>query len=247
MGHLWLDKVISPEEFREQAVHAMIPALCHYCGLKAQSPWEWLSLIDSGIVSQSLKENESSRSPATSEKVSVIVCTRNRPNALKECIDQLFRSEDQDFELIIVDNASESDDTRRVASLYPSVKYVREDRKGLDIARNTGIANASCNIIAFTDDDVLVDHSWLSELKKSFDSPQTMAVTGLVIPHQLQSKAQYIFEHDWSFNKGYVPKTFDRAYFQRHLAEGVPVWDIGAGANMAFRKEIFMPVILILN
>jgi GT2 family glycosyltransferase len=66
-----------------------------------------------------------------------------------------------------------------------------------------------------------------------------MAVTGMIMPLEIRSRAQYIFEHDWSFNKGYLPKIFDFKYFGDNVDYGVPVWDIGAGASMAFRKEIF--------
>src|SRR5690606_1703762 len=38
---------------------------------------------------------------------------------------------------------------------------------------------------------------------------------------------------------GYLPVVFDQKYFNRNVDIGVPVWDIGAGANMAFRREIF--------
>jgi GT2 family glycosyltransferase len=66
-----------------------------------------------------------------------------------------------------------------------------------------------------------------------------MAVTGQVIPVSLQAKSQFIFERYWGFNKGYIPTVFDKQYFTSHMHNGVPAWDIGAGANMAFRREIF--------
>jgi GT2 family glycosyltransferase len=66
-----------------------------------------------------------------------------------------------------------------------------------------------------------------------------MAVTGLVMPVALNEWSQYVFEKHWGFNKGYKPTVFDRCFFNKHRQVGVPVWEIGAGANMAFRKEIF--------
>ena len=64
-------------------------------------------------------------------------------------------------------------------------------------------------------------------------------MTGLVLPVEINSEAQAVFEKDWSFNKGYIDKTFDREFFKLHAQAGPPVWDIGAGANMAFRKSVF--------
>jgi GT2 family glycosyltransferase len=109
----------------------------------------------------------------------------------------------------------------------------------LDLARNTGAKSASCEIVAYTDDDVNVDVDWIKNVKACFNDPKTACVTGLVIPLELQTESQYRFEKYWGFNKGYVPLTFDAAYFEKQKDSGVPVWDIGAGANMAFRKSLF--------
>lgn len=171
--------------------------------------------------------------------LSVIVCTRNRPQELDGCIRALLNSEDKDFELVVVDNASDDDRTEKVVKVYPEVRYVREDRPGLDIARNAGIRSASRELVAYTDDDVVVSPEWTRAVKEAFDDPQVMAVTGLVIPLRLDTEAQYIFERDWSFNKGYRPKLFDHRWFLDHSRYGAPAWEIGAGANMAFRRDVF--------
>src|SRR5690606_19769438 len=173
------------------------------------------------------------------ESLSVVICTRNRPEAIVECVTSLMESIDLDFELIVVDNAPDDNSTELALKIFPLLKYIKEPCKGLDIARNTGARYASRSIIAYTDDDVLVDKSWTKNLKTAFNDPLTMSVTGLVIPVSLQTKSQYIFERDWGFNKGYLPVVFDQKYFNRNVDIGVPVWDIGAGANMAFRREIF--------
>jgi hypothetical protein len=64
---------------------------------------------------------------------------------------------DTDFELVIVDNAPDNNSTQQLVQKYPDVVYVRENRKGLDIARNTGARTASCPVVAYTDDDVTVE------------------------------------------------------------------------------------------
>ena len=66
-----------------------------------------------------------------------------------------------------------------------------------------------------------------------------MAVTGIVLAAELATESQLIFEKYWSFNRGYAPIMYDQNFFQNNLSSGVPVWQIGAGANMAFRREIF--------
>ena len=68
-------------------------------------------------------------------------------------------------EVLVVDNAPSSDATERlVREHYPGVRYVLEPRPGLDWARNRAIAEARSEIIAFTDDDVIVDRNWVSAI-----------------------------------------------------------------------------------
>lgn len=172
--------------------------------------------------------------------LSIVICTRNRPRDLRRSIEALLDSRDKDFELIVVDNASDDDSTEQVARSFPRVRYVREDRPGLDIARNTGAAQATGDLVAYTDDDVEVHTEWTAGLKTAFADPLVMAVTGLVLPRVLNTRAQYLFERYWSFGKGYLPRTFDHGWFLAHEAYSAPAWDIGAGANMAFRRDIFL-------
>lgn len=171
--------------------------------------------------------------------LSVIVCTRNRTDSLLKCIETLKASNDTDFELIVVDNAPDNDSTKIALSNIDELIYIVEPKLGLDHARNTGAKSASKDIVAYTDDDVAISAEWTSMLKKCFVNPKTMAVTGLVLPVSIQTKSQYIFEKYWSFNKGYQPIVFDDLFFHANKKYGVPVWEIGAGANMAFRKIVF--------
>lgn len=180
-----------------------------------------------------------SRSTNTSE-ISVVICTRDRPKQLAKCLQMLQTLSPQPQEIIVVDNAPATDETRQLVAQIPNIRYVLEPRPGLDIARNTGIANSTGEIIAFTDDDVVIHSGWLASLQKGFDDPQVMAVTGLVLPAELETESQIIFEwgHGY-FGWGYCKKTFDQQFFQATKKLGVPVWGIGAGANMAFRRQIF--------
>jgi GT2 family glycosyltransferase len=122
------------------------------------------------------------------------------------------------------------------------VTYVREDRPGLDIARNAGALRATGDIVAYTDDDVLLHPRWLEQLICAFDSPQIGAVTGLVLPAELTTEAQRHFETYWGFCKGYREQDYDSAVFRSHRGQVLPAWDIGAGASMAFRREVFRSV-----
>jgi glycosyltransferase involved in cell wall biosynthesis len=248
LGHCWIEKDRIPDSntLKHQFSKSIQPALKFYINLQnPASPGEWLQWLESGAftaLSKVLAPAMAGTSPDSTSQakgVSVIVCTHNRSNSLLKCISSLMQSTDPDFECIVVDNAPSDELTLETVRQFPGVRYVRELRKGLDIARNTGVRNATREIIAFADDDVEVDPGWIVQLKNSFADPLTMAITGQVFPIELETRSQYIFERYWGFNKGYVPTLFDRQFYTGHLKHGVPVWDIGAGANMAFRKEVF--------
>ena len=93
--------------------------------------------------------------------ISVVVCTRNRPQSLLATLRSLTAMSYRPFEVVVVDNAPSSEATREaVLAEYggdPRVRYVREPRPGLSCARNRGIEEAAADIVAFTDDDVIVD------------------------------------------------------------------------------------------
>ena len=94
-------------------------------------------------------------------KVSVVVASYNGERTLKACLDSLERLNYQDYEVILVDDGS-ADTTREVAFAHPNVRYFRHEKNlGLSVARNTGIAAASGEIIAFTDSDCRADEDWL--------------------------------------------------------------------------------------
>lgn len=180
---------------------------------------------------------------AEAKKVSLVICTRDRPKQLVNCLRSLQKLSQPLHEIIVVDNAPTSEATRELVDQFPEVRYVLEPRPGLSVARNTGVRYSGGEIIVFTDDDVEVHPDWIIRLQQSFSNPQVMAVTGLVLPAELATDSQIIFEKEFSgLHRGYCPLTFDAQFFNQTKNIGVPVWQIGAGANMALRREAFNQV-----
>lgn len=172
--------------------------------------------------------------------VSLVICTRNRPEQLLGCLRSLQKLSHPPHEVLVVDNAPNSDAARQLVAQMPGIQYVLEPRPGLSVARNTGISKTTGEIVAFTDDDVIVHPEWIHRLQQGFQDPLVMAVTGLMLPAQLETEAELIFHKssggpDWS----YQALTFDPQFFEETKGWGVPVWRIGAGANMAFRRKLF--------
>jgi GT2 family glycosyltransferase len=146
-----------------------------------------------------------------------------------------------DLEVLVVDNAPSTEATRElVRRRGPGPRYVREPRPGLDWARNRAIADATGELIAFTDDDVEVDPGWVRALADAFGNDQSVAaVTGLVLPSELETEAQVLFERYRSFARGFTPRRVAPGR-RGPLAHGYgAAGDYGTGANMAFRRSVF--------
>jgi GT2 family glycosyltransferase len=200
-------------------------------------PINFLALI---ALQQPLKKLQKRYSQPVDGSVSVVVCTRNRPEQLVQCLRSLQNLSQPPQQILVVDNAPSDDATRLVVAQMPGIQYVLEPRPGLSIARNTGIRHSIGDMIAFTDDDAIVHPDWNIRLQQGFDNPEVMAVTGLMLPAELETEAQLIF-HKSSAGPGwgYRPLTFDTQFFEEMKHRGVPVWRIGAGVNMAFRRKAF--------
>jgi GT2 family glycosyltransferase len=178
--------------------------------------------------------------PSNDVNASVVVCTRDRPLQLRRCLSSIATSTVAPLEVIVVDNAPGGGSTRQVVEAFPGVRYVPEPRPGLSVARNTAIEQAVGEIVAFTDDDATVHPQWLRRLLEGFRQPHVMAVTGLVLPEELATESQVVFEKALGgFNHGYRSMVFGRDFFEKSKTIAVPVWKIGAGANMALRRQAY--------
>ena len=157
--------------------------------------------------------------PVSSSLVTVAVCTRDRTASLSLCLDALTKLNYPALDLLVVDNAPSSEATEHlVRERFPTMRYVREDRPGLDWARNRAIQEARGDIIAFTDDDAMADPNWISAIVRVFlENPEVMAVTGLVLPYELETEAQWLFERYGGFGKG-----FERRWYRVKRGDGKP-------------------------
>ena len=184
----------------------------------------------------------------TLERASVVVPTNfARPAQLRRSVKRLMELDHPDYEVIVVDNRPGD----VPPAVIPGARVVREPHPGISAARNRGIAVATGEIIAFTDDDVVADHRWLRALGERFArQPDVAAVTGLVVPLELETPAQILFEQSGNgLDRAFVPLTFERAGRFRVLrrAPGAGTEQIGSlyetgefglGSNMAFRAAV---------
>jgi glycosyltransferase involved in cell wall biosynthesis len=170
--------------------------------------------------------------PKGDSKVSIVVCTRNRPEMLRSCLSGLFPIHQKGHEIVVVDNAPDTDSSYQLVKEYP-YKYIVEPRIGLNHARNRGFENSSHNIVAFTDDDCIPEKEWLEALTGPFMDETVWGTTGLVIPFELETVAQDHFE-DYCANR----RIFYRKFFSSPPTAPSEAGIVGMGANMSFRREI---------
>ena len=176
-------------------------------------------------------------SKGTLPSATVAVCTRDRTEDLRCCLDALMRLPDDGQEILVIDNCPATEETFRLVGQFARVRYIRELRPGLNVARNRALREARHEIIAFTDDDAAPDPGWLRAILRNFHDPVVQCVTGLTMPLELQTKAQQTFENFIGFGAGFRRKVLDPA-----THDPLDAWSAGAGVNMAVRKTILNSV-----
>jgi glycosyltransferase involved in cell wall biosynthesis len=171
--------------------------------------------------------------------ISVLVCTRDRPQALARCLRSLNELDYPAYEVVVVDNCSCD---AKVAHIIEGAgfRYVREDRPGLDWARNRGIQESRHEIVAFIDDDAIASRGWLRAISRVFVDPEVMAVTGLILPAEIETQSQALFEQYGGMSKGLESRLYRPLTMSAR--ELLVAQNFGAGANMAFRRQLFARV-----
>jgi Glycosyltransferases, probably involved in cell wall biogenesis len=134
--------------------------------------------------------------------VSVIVPAYNAARTIAECLDSILavRYPSENFELIVVDNAS-TDQTGAILRSYDQkIKTFQELKRGPAAARNKGLQNASGKIIAFTDADCVVEKDWLQNLIVPLEDSSIGAVGGRILSKQPRNPIEKFGEeiHDHS-------------------------------------------------
>jgi glycosyltransferase involved in cell wall biosynthesis len=160
---------------------------------------------------------------------------------LDACLQSLLAQNYPNFSVLVIDNNPQSDRSRAVVDRIASktIKYVVEARKGLSLAKNTALEIVGDGIVASIDDDETADPNWLAELARGFyDHPEADAIAGVMVPAELETRAQVWFEQYGGHNKhrGFTPAVFspDSARTQSPL---YPLPPFGSGGNVAFRTR----------
>jgi GT2 family glycosyltransferase len=175
--------------------------------------------------------------------VSVVVPTCNRLTTLLPCLDAILRSSVTPDEVIVVENRPAGSAVAAELAVRHGgdarVRCVEEPRPGVSWARNRGLAEVQSTIVAFVDDDVIVDEDWLAGVGRAFiENPDAACVTGLILPVELEWPAQLWIEQYGGFSKG-----FERIVFNERRKEVDRLYPyscgrFGSGANVALRTAV---------
>lgn len=170
----------------------------------------------------------------------VAICTRGRPEELAACLAACVTAGVERDDLMVVDNGPDA--PTREAAKTAGVRYVEARPAGLNHARNAAIAAASTEAVVFIDDDVRPEPGFLNPLLARFDEPDIGVVCGCVLPAALETEAQIAFQIDLGFGgMGIAPLVFDRNWLDDQRSSP-PVWNLGAGALMAVRRQTALAV-----
>lgn len=178
--------------------------------------------------------------------MSIVICTRDGAERLEHMLPAILEQAYPTFETIVVDNAPRTTATQDLVEHCfagrRGLRYVVETRPGLSVARNRGLREARGAIVAYLDDDELPDRAWLASLAWAFARFEGVAAaSGPILPAQLETLAQVLFETIGGHSKGRAFETtvFDRA---SHKVQSplFPVPPFGAGGNMAFRRDVLL-------
>ena len=116
--------------------------------------------------------------------LTVAICTKDRPENLARCLQHLLKlqkAEDSPrFEILVVDNSPSDERAKELVALLPGVRYLREPKVGLNFARNRAMQEANGDILAYLDDDVIVDRCWLDGLMEAYSENPDAAPPGRV-------------------------------------------------------------------
>jgi glycosyltransferase involved in cell wall biosynthesis len=171
-------------------------------------------------------------------RISAIICTHNGAKLLQKALESLVRQTlaHEDFEIIVVDNAS-SDATAQVVEEMrrenTNLRYRREDRLGLSWARNTGAETASSPYLAYLDDDARAEPRWMESLLVAFEA-------GVPAPDCVGGRVRL----DWGGNApSWLPARYWRLYSSLDLGDAghfLGESEYLVGANIAFRRAVLL-------
>lgn len=151
-------------------------------------------------VNKTSKNTDNKKSESEEDElVSIIIPSYNNAEYLDNCINSILKYTKADFELIIVDNASDEDTKKIIEGYSKKYKQIKpiynESNLGFPVAVNQGLKNANGNYIVVANNDIIVTEGWLERMTQLTKADRKYGIVGpisnIVSGVQLDKDAKY--------------------------------------------------------
>lgn len=172
-------------------------------------------------------------------KFTVAICTWNGASSIGatlESMSLLERTDEIDWELLIVDNDS-TDDSRKICEVYSDrlpLRIVTESQQGHSNCRNCAVENSNGEFIVWTDDDVIVNPAWLNQYDYAVNQYPIAAFWGGRIEARFEHAVPRWILANWDVCAGvFAERDLGSERFEIRTVEQLPY-----GANFVTRRSI---------
>ena len=163
-------------------------------------------------------------------KASVIICahTEKRWQSLLDAVASVEAQTHPAYEIIVVIDHNPALHERAIAGIAGARVVANRDTPGLGGARNSGVDEATGDVVVFLDDDAVASRQWLAFFADAYEEPDVLGVGGGIEPVWESGRPRwYPAEFDWTVGCSYI---------------GLPTRPAGVrnliGCNMSYRRDL---------
>ena len=166
--------------------------------------------------------------------LSIIIVTRNRPDMIGRCLEHIYEQDCGEFEAVVIDTSIDNRTKEIVCNKYPQVKYIflPNGKNKRHLSKNMGIKNVRGNIVAFIDDDTIIQKGWMEACLNSYGRTNTGGVGGMIIDTNAPKEIYGTDEIGKIAFNGTRLGNFDKD------PGAIVEVDHLRGCNMSFRREV---------
>jgi GT2 family glycosyltransferase len=176
-------------------------------------------------------------------RVSVCICTRNRPEDLSKALESVAQSSYPAFEVIVSDDSTNDQTQRLVTSAFPSVKYLEGPRRGLGANRNNALRAVSGSHVLFIDDDVVLNQNFLETVHDRLlklvqqETVNQVSLNRIIVSGIENKNGELVFPGDQSF-VGWQNRLYQAGDTIKTVVINSAVFPVAAFADTCFDEQL---------
>jgi glycosyltransferase involved in cell wall biosynthesis len=161
-------------------------------------------------------------------KITILIATRNRPHQIKQCLKSILQNSFRDYQILIADQSDDEKTIEAINSFHSKKINMIRMQKGKSKGLNLLIKKAKTEILAFTDDDCIVDKDWLQTISQTYKNhPKLAGIFGNTYGYKPEDHLQ-----------NFCPSLFKVEKFQIHTFKNLNYYHVGLGNNMSLKKSV---------